>query len=256
MSVWREPTLHFVVLGGLLFGAYAWLSPVEVDPVQVTPALRDALSRQIEQRTGAAASAEAVEAAVSDWVDRELMYREALRLGLDRGDPIVRRRLVQKLEFLAEDAPASAPTDAELQAFLDAHAADFSDPARVSFEHVFFRRGRAELPGADPEANQRLVEAGGDPFVHGRVVTRRTAKQVAGLFGNDLADALPALETGTWSGPVKSAYGTHLVRITARHPGAVAKLEEVRAKVVARLAETRRAEARAALVKRLRAARE
>ncbi len=253
VSIWREPTLHFVVLGALLFAAYAWMAPDDPLRVVVTDALRDSLARQLRGQTGAEPSVEAVEAAVQAWVDRELLYREALRLGLDAGDPIVRRRLIQKLEFLAEEAPTEALGTAALRTYLRAHADAFRTAARVSFEHVFLRRERAALGEGVLATLRGGGDAKGDAFVHGRSIRRRTQAQVRGLFGGDFADAIAPLPVGGWHGPLPSAYGTHLVRVTERVAGAVPPLESVRGQVEAHLAEARRGAARAALLERLRA---
>jgi len=258
MSLWREPLLHFTVLGGLVFAAHAAWAP-DPEPerrIVVTPELREALVRQHRLRTGADPDEGAVQAAVEAWVDREVLYREAVALGLDRGDPVVRRRLVQKLEFLAEDAPTETPDDAALTRHLATHAGEFAEPPRLTLAHVFLRRARAGEAdevlgslrgGADPAGL-------GDPFVHGREVKRRTAKQLGGLFGKAFAAAVSELPVGEdWRGPVGSTYGVHLVRVLERTPGRVPPLKAVRAKVVAHLDAQRRAAARVALVARLRA---
>lgn len=213
--------------------------------------LADGLARDQERRTGRAPTPEEREALLQRWIDDEVRYREALELGLDRGDVIVRRRLVQKLDFLLEGStPVPAPTDAELTAFLAANAARYARPDRVTIEHVFASYG---TPGAEAEARvtawmPRLAAGDapttlGDPFMHGRTMTQASADDLAGVFGPDFATAVMALAVDRWSGPIASSYGAHAVRVTARTPGSVPPLADVRDAV----ARDWRAERRAAL---------
>ncbi len=257
MSLVREPALHFVLIGAALFGVHAWLAPPEEEPrrVAVSGELVEALKAQHEAETGAPPDAAALRARVDAWVDREVLYREALALGLDAGDPVVRRRLVQKLEFLAEDAPAAAPDDATLEAHLAQNAEAFREPPTLSFEHVFLRRGRggeasdllaALRGGADPATL-------GSPFVHGRRFERQPGPRVRQRFGNLFVEAVSEHAGDDWFGPVESLYGQHLVRVFERTPGRVPPLTEIRPAVAAHWDAQRRVDARAALVRRLRA---
>ncbi len=211
----REPLVQFAAIGGALFAAYAVVG-------EAPPRARD-------QR------AIAVDGDVADrarFVDDEVLYREALALGLHRRDPIVRRRLIQKMEFLLEGGAGAAPADAELQAWIDEHAGELAAPPTIDFEHEV---------------------ASGGPFLLGRSFARKSRAQVAGTFGDGFADAVFALPVGTWSEPIASSYGTHRVRVTARRDGVVPDLDAVRGRVAAEVVAERRAAARNAGIAALRA---
>lgn len=256
----REPALHFVLIGAGIFALHSWLAPAPPrDPrrVVVTPEFADELAAVQAARTGRALAPGEREALVAQWVDDEILVREALALGLHAGDPVVRRRLVQKMEFLLEDAAAQAPpSEAELQAWLDGHADRFREPERLSFRHVFFTGD-----GAPEDARVALAwlaagradpERLGDAFILASSFSRRSREQIAATFGADFADAVVRLAPGEWSQPVRSSFGLHLVRVSERVPGRVPALAEVRARVAAELQEERRRTARASALAALR----
>lgn len=193
--------------------------------------------------------------------DAELV-REALELGMDRSDPVVRRRLVQRMELeAAARARDREPTEAELRAYLAQHAERFREPARVALDHVFFaderradaraaaERARAAL---EPEVEAEVAAARGDPFLHGHSLPPLSERALAGLFGTELAEAAPRLPVGAWSGPVRSSYGWHAVRVRAREPARTPELDAVRAAVREGWLEERGRAAVRALVAELR----
>ncbi|MFN8542945.1 MAG: peptidylprolyl isomerase [Candidatus Binatia bacterium] len=258
----REPLVHFAALGAALFALHRAVAPPPATRrIEVTRAVVEGLRRDHARRTGAPPTPTEEAALVDRWVDGEVMVREALALGLDRGDIIVRRRLLQKMEFLNEGAePVPAPTDAELEAWLAAHPGAHAVPDRVSLTHVFVSTERhgAAAEAAAAALRARVVAgedaAGlGDPFLRGREFPLYTETELAGVFGPALATAVLRLEPGTWSAPLHSSYGLHLVRVTERRPGRRPALAEVR-EAVARdwQAAQRDTGARAALA-RLRA---
>ncbi len=258
MRALLHPTTLFVLLGlGWAAVDAARRPPPDAPaPIVIDEALVDALRRQHVARTGAPPTAAELEAAVADQVDQQVLYREALAMGLAQGDPIVRRRLVQKMRFLLEDAPVRTPDDATLAAHLAAYPDRFARPRRVSFQHVFFRRERDD---AAVQAARAALAAGADPatlgdtFVHGGALRVKARDQLAGLMGGDFADAVMPGEPGDWFGPVASSYGRHLVRITEVLPGGAPTLAEARAEVEADWRREARAAAFDAALERLRA---
>jgi len=167
-----------------------------------------------------------------------VLFREALRLGLERDDPIVRRRLVQKMELLlSAAAEPEEPSDAELQAHLEAHTERFARSERVAFTQVFFSTERREDARADAEAARTALAEGADPLALGDPLTlgRRqppvAPAAIAGRYGEAFAEAVSALETGRWSAPIESPLGVHLVRLESREAGRAPELEEARAEV-------------------------
>jgi hypothetical protein len=239
----REPVVHFVALGALLFGLHAVVAgPSEAEdpagePVVVSDAFLEGLRERHRQRSGAEARDADL---VREYARDEVLYREAVRLGLDRGDPIVRRRLVRKMElFLRTTATVDEPTEAELAAYHQAHPGAYREPERASFELVHLsrdRRGdrlaqdaRALLETLDGEAPADA----GDPFLLGRRFTLQSPAQIRARLGPELAEAVGEGTDGEWAGPVLTNLGAFLVRVTERRPGRVAPLAEIRERVEA-----------------------
>jgi hypothetical protein len=236
----REPLVHVAVLGVLLFGLHRWVAPPNasreiVVPADALPSMRDDFRR----RTGRMPSATDEQALVDAYVDDEILVREALALGLDRGDVVVRRRLIQKMQLLLENTETvPAPTDAELQAYLASHAGRYASPPRVSFTHVFVSSQRAgDRAGSEAEALRAQLDAGadpatlGDPFLRGRELRLHAQGELASIFGAPFAAEVMALPEGTWSAPLRSTFGLHLVRVSEKRPGTAPELAAVREQV-------------------------
>lgn len=198
--------------------------------------------RLAEQRArGAETDLETIEAA---WIREEVLVREARRLRLDEGDPIVRRRLASKMELLLEaSADVPEPTETELRAALAANER-YHAPARVRFEHVFFASHRADAIADARAALPSPAPDLGDPFPLGRAIGPRTARELAGQFGPAFASAVEEAPLGEWTGPVESGFGAHLVRVTERRPGTTPAVDTVRDRVRADLLRERREAAR------------
>jgi len=246
----REPLVHFAVLGAALFALQRWATPPARDRIVVTAEVARGLRQDHARRYGAPPTAAEESVLVRRWVDDEVLVREATRLGLDRGDIIVRRRLIQKMQFLQESlARIPVPSDAELEAWLDAHATRYAAPARVSLTHVFVAADAHADPGTTAAQVAAALASGvdparlGDPFLRGRDLPLQTESQLAGVFGASFASAVASLPAGTWSAPLRSSYGLHLVRVDAREAGRRPTLDEVRRAVTDDWTEARRDEA-------------
>ncbi|MET0656225.1 MAG: peptidylprolyl isomerase, partial [Pseudoxanthomonas sp.] len=176
---------------------------------------------------------------IADAIREEVYYREAMALRLDQDDPLVRRRLRQKLEFLSEDtSPAPEPTDNQLQAYLHANADRFRAEPRLTFRHVYFDPHRDGTEKASVDLLNALrsnsaVDADGlgDSFLLGRRFDRATGSELTQMFGEDFATTLQGLSLGVWEGPVSSGLGVHLVQVQARLVGDVPALADVRSSV-------------------------
>lgn len=229
-----EPLVHFAILGLLLFALHAALSPAHVDPLVVDGARVRAAEAGLAQRLGRAPSAAEISAALQVELDDERLYREALALGLERDDPIVRRRLIQKLRFVHEDlAAAEAPDDAALAALRDEDPARYAVPERHALTQVLAARARHPDARAAAEALRERLLAGegpsglGDPCVHGQRFGPRPASAYAGMFGDDFAAALADMPQGTWT-LAPSSFGWHVVRVDARAPRGLPDLATLR----------------------------
>jgi hypothetical protein len=176
-------------------------------------------------------------------IREQILYREALAMGLDEDDTIVRRRMAQKVEFMFNDLiDAADPTDAELQQFLDANPDKFREPARTSFVHVYLN---ADKHGDDIETDARQLLAAlktadnglepantGEPFMFGYTFENQSEHQVERMFGQDFAESLATLTPGSWQGPIASGYGLHLVYIHDRTESWLPSLDDIRDSVL------------------------
>jgi hypothetical protein len=259
-SLLREPLLHFFALGALLFALYAWLqggSAKAPDAIVVTRGQQQSLALQFERTRQRPPTPEEQQGLIDSWVREEVLYREGLAMGLDRDDPVVRRRVGQKMEFITGDAMPAAPTARELQGWLDRHPGQYTTQARYTLQQIHFdpaRRGDKVM--ADIAAARRALESGklvmGDSTMLPATLTDATASQVQRAFGKPFVDALQTLPTGGWQGPVRSGFGLHLVRLVDRVPARQATLEQARAEVERDLLQARAIEAREAYFQTLR----
>jgi hypothetical protein len=258
----REPLLQFVVLGLLLFVGYRQLNATSESRerpgrIEFTPDdLRQITIGWVGQGRPAP-TPEQMQALVESRVREEVLYREALALGLDKDDTIVRRRMAQKMDFLFEDVAAlHEPSSEELEKWFATHAERFTLPARATFRHLYFspdRRGadaREDAARALPTLAGRPMDAPeatalADRFMFQDYYGDRTSEEVGKTFGPAFARALFAVAPGAWAGPIESGYGWHLVWVDAITPARVPVLEEVEADVKAAWLEERRAELRA-----------
>ena len=263
----RDPLGHFLLGGRLLFLLFGLVG--RGDPARdVIVVDRATLLGFVQQRTKAfdpalaatrldALSPAARQRLIEDYVREEALHREALALGLDAGDYVIRRRLVQKLEFVAQGfgEAGAAPSEEELAEFFAARSEEYAVEPAITFAHVFFdaeRRGREAARRAAEAAREELAQERvpfseatrhGDRFLYHVNYVERTPDYVASHFGKEMADALFALdpeETG-WRGPFESPYGSHVVLVTARKQGRTPALDEIRGRV---LEDARRARIR------------
>jgi len=257
----REPLLRFVLLGAVLVVLRSALGPTsESRRIEVDASVRRGLRQDQLRRSGSAPTPEEEQRLIERYVDEEVLYREALALGLDRGDVIIRRRLLQKMEFLADEAePIAEPSDVELTSFLTANPARYATEPRVALSQVFVGTDRHGSAAEEIARALRVqLQAGadpatlGDPFPRGRDFGPATERELAAVFGPAFAARAIELADGLWSEPIRSSYGFHLVRPSARLPGGPPRLDEVRNTVRVDWLGEKRAERRRAALDALR----
>jgi hypothetical protein len=263
----REPLLQFLVLGAALFLLFQWRGDREPDTgrdrIVVSQGTLESLAQKFRRLWLRPPTVEELNGLVEDHIREEVYYREALAMGLDRDDTIVRRRMRQKMEVFFEDLAAlDEPSDEELAAFLSANPERFRIPARLTFQHVYLNPDKSGAEG-DAAAGRLIAalnrpddppspESLGDPFMLGHRFSDVTTVEVDRLFGEGFSASLSNLGPGTWRGPVPSGYGPHLVRVENRVPGRVPELDEVREAVLREWTDARRKEINEATYQRLR----
>ncbi len=237
----KEPLVHFLVLGLAVFLLYGALNPSDKtspDEIVIT-------SARIEQLTGLYAktwqrppSAQELKGLIDDYVKEEIYYREAMALGLDTDDTVIRRRLRQKMEFVSDaEVGALTPTDAELDAHLKAHVDRFRIEPVMTFQHIFLNPAIRGV-GLTSDAQAMLAQLRADPETDPATLGDQTLLPVAlpptgqmsieRTFGAAFADRLAKVPVNEWTGPVSSSYGVHLVRVSDRTDARNPLLAEVR----------------------------
>ena len=238
----REPLVHFLALGSglfLLFALFGGPNQSRSDQI-VVPSNQVALLAEGFRRTWQRPpSTTELAGLVEDHIREEIYYREALKMGLDSNDTIVRRRMRQKMEFFTDDLVAAVePTQEDLRTYLTKHEEAFRVAPRLTLDHIYFnfdRRGEAALDDAR-QLRDRLGGAEsdidltslGDPLPLPTTYTDAYLGELASRFGSAFADRLMELPVGTWEGPIESGFGLHLILIADRKPGEVPPFEEVR----------------------------
>ncbi len=240
----REPLVHFLLIGAVLFGVYSFTqagrpASASSKEIQLTVDELSQLALLFQSQWRREPTPEEFSRLVENKVQNEVLYREALAMGLDREDEIVKRRMAQKMRFLAEDvAAAREPTTAELRTWYEKNSASFAQPPRLSFRHLYFspdRRG----PRARDDAAKALAALAGqpedakaasslaDPFMFQEYYRDRAPEYLAKEFGPQFALAVAKLEAGSWQGPIESGFGWHLLFVDTVIPGRVPAFEEI-----------------------------
>jgi hypothetical protein len=265
-AFFREPLVHFLAIGAgffLLWQAFGDRLPAQRDRIVITPAQVERLADVWTKTRLRPPSAQELAGLVEQEIDEEVLYREAIAMGLDRDDLIIRRQLCVKMEFLTDDVAAvEKPTQEQLQTFLEQHHDKFGIDPLTTFRQVYInqsKRGKAALTEAErllalltdrtPSNWQTL----GDPLPLPNEFEAASQTEVAGLFGREFPKKLSGLPVGHWAGPIASGYGLHLVLIRERTQGRVPALAEVRDAVEREWRAVRRQELKEELRRRLRA---
>ena len=265
MGRWlKEPLIHFLLLGVLIFVVYDQMAGDgrAADEIFISKGQQENLLNTFSRTWQRPPTPQEFQGLLKDYIRQEIAYRESKQMGLEDNDIVIRRRLRQKLELLAEDvASLAAPSDKELQAYLDTHSEEFMVEPRLTLRQVYFSRDRR---GAAAEQDaltllQRITTDGpegafetfGDPLPLPAELQNLREGEIARLFGSVFTDGLKGIETGRWSGPVESGFGIHLVFIEERVEGRAPGLDEVRGAVQREWLSKRRVEAVDSLYERL-----
>jgi hypothetical protein len=235
----RDPLVHFFLIAGAIFGLYAIIDdsppPVAANALVITEDDARQLVAEFEATWRRPPSVEELDYMIGQRVREEVYVREALALGLDGGDAVIRRRLQTKMEFLTESgAEALRPDDATLEAHRAANPDRFAQPALIGFEQILLAEGigveeaaalagRMNLGGDPGEAARRTLLPPGFPL--------NPVQVIDGSFGTGFFDELGTLPLGVWAGPVETPLGDHLVRVTERRKARVPPLSEIRERV-------------------------
>jgi hypothetical protein len=241
----REPLVHFLLMGAALFlifelsdnPAGEQSSRIVISDGQIE--FLKANYARARQRTP---SEEELQGLIESYVREEILYREALALGLDKNDSVIRNRLRQKMQLMSDDlAGIAVPTDDQLQHFLEMNSDKFRSEALIAFRHVFFDIAKRGI-SADDEAAAMLSllldeKKKSDPDTLGDRLMQPTSfnltpvSEIAKLFGKPFSQELSNISPGKWTGPIQSGYGLHLILVTDYVDDSLPQLDEIRGTV-------------------------
>jgi len=229
MKFLREPLLHFMLIGAaiyLLYAVFAEPAAEETDKTIIVSAGEiEWMNTAWQKRWSRAPTSEELDGLIKQYIKETVLYREALTMGLNKHDQVIRRRLAQKLEFLAKDLVAlTPPTEEELQVYFTEHQEYYTEPTRFTFTQVFIdpdKRGDATLEDAE-KIKATLIARGesiddvsgtGDDIMLQNYYLEKDQAEIQKQFGSGFAESLVELSPGQWHGPVLSGYGVHLVYV-------------------------------------------
>ena len=237
----KEPLLHFLG-GAILVFAFFWATGSNRDPADYSISISEQdiirLKAGWQQNFRRPPTDEELASLIDQEITEEIYYREALRLGLDQGDPVIRRRLFTKMRFLNdEEADSGEPSDAVLQKWMNDNPEKYSLSPSYNFDQIYLGQGD-KLNAAEIQTNMVQLNNGGikpsdisQPLSLPTTVKAMSAPSISRQFGEQFAAVLTGLQTGKWEGPVPSGFGVHLVKITDVTPGKTASLDDVRQRV-------------------------
>ncbi len=259
----KEPLLHFLLIGVGLFVVFGIVKPS--DDVRESDGKIVISAGRIEQLSSIYAktwqrppSKDEMQGLIDDFILEEIYYRQAIKMGIDRDDTIIRRRLRQKVEFLTDDTTSLIqPTDEELAAYIAANADKFRNDSTYTFQQIYINPEKHgdDLKGyvdAQLKALQAGEQVNGDPGLIQAGLGAEHGRAVDGIFGRGFAGKLDELEIGKWLGPIQSGLGVHLIKLDARVPGEVPELEDIRPVVEREWSNQKRVEMRKAVNEKLR----
>ena len=230
----REPLLHFLLIGLALFLLYDHVSPGDSDShrIVVGQSQVDDMVRQYQSTWTRSPSQSEIRRLIDAYVHDEIVYREGLSMGLDKNDAVIKRRIRQKYELIAEEEERSQPTEADLAAYLKAHPADFMRPAIVTFDQLYFDPATTS-PSAVGTVKAALQKGAspatlGQPSMLPRHVANGDIDLVAREFGENFGKRVAVAPVGTWVGPLASGIGVHLVRVSNRTAQTLPPLNQIR----------------------------
>lgn len=239
---WREPLIHFFILGLAVFGLHAALDrkpeATVNDPylVEVSSADIEWMRTIFKKRMGRGPTVQDLRGQVSQLIREQILSREAVAMGIDEGDIVVRRRLAQKMEFLFKDLSAmTEPTEDDLRKYFFENRRKYEVSPQVTFTQVYFSVENRGVEGAK-QAAQALIKEDGDPYripalgdasILSPGCTQCSEIEIRNRFGADFAEAVKNLKPGLWNGPVKSAYGFHAIYIHERQETKLAKFRDI-----------------------------
>lgn len=240
----RDPLAHFLVVGLMFYGGTQYTQTEQQHkPITISAEHQETMAEHFSHAFLYPPKPEELAKLVEQSVADEVLYREGLRYGLDQDDPVVRKRLIQKMNFMLEGAATPpVPSQAELSAFFEANLERYRQAEKITFQHVFFDKQRRQAATAEDavatlkslkSATVNESSVAGDPFIRGNNFTQLNAEQIDRIMGAGFTDQMKQAIPQEWYGPINSPYGAHLIKIASHVPATTPALLLVRERVYA-----------------------
>ena len=232
----KQKLLIFFSIGLFIFVIDIIFNEDSPNKITVYESELDSLINTWITQVGREPTNEEIDGIIKQLIDEEILYREALKLGLDKNDIIIKRRLAQKISFLKQESISRNPSEEEIKEYYSDHTQDYFVESTYTFSHIYFSK--------DNQAQSRSIKAlesilqgeepssFGDPFLLGKNFSIKTSKELKRSFGDQFSDSIKNLKTKMWDGPISSEYGEHLIFLNSYTDSYLPKLNQVRSIVV------------------------
>ena len=232
----KQKLLIFFSIGLMIFAIDIVFNEDSSNKVIIYESELDSLINTWVTQVGREPTNEEIDGIIKQLIDEEILYREALKLGLDKNDIIIKRRLAQKISFLKQESISKNPSEEEINKYYKSHTEDYFVESTYTFSHIYFSK--------DNQAQSRSVKAlksiqqgeepskFGDPFLLGKNFSIKTSKELKRSFGDKFSDSIKSLEIKKWDGPISSEYGEHLIFLNSYTDSFLPELDQVRSIVV------------------------
>ncbi len=243
----REPLVHFLFVGVVIFAVYYYMNPDDGSSdgmqIRITSGDIDRFKQIFKKQWQRMPNEQEMQGLVRAHLKEEILYREALALGLEKDDTIVRRRLAQKMEFFITDITIPSDVDDKvLMTYYQKYPQRYSRAVKLTFRHIYFNPDQRKERLMDEasallntlkstNAGMDVPEQYGDRFMFGTKYKLASINEIKREYGQDFSQQLEGLETGSWQGPIMSGYGVHLIYIAERKTASVYPLKEIRERV-------------------------
>jgi hypothetical protein len=265
-NLFKEPLVHFLFIGAglfLLFGIFNNPAEPQSSRIVISTGQIDYLKANFTRTWQRSPTEQELQGLIDSYIREEIFYREALAMGLDRDDSVIRRRLKQKLEIMSDDlAGVAMPSDEDLRQFLSSHPESFRYEPQIAFRHIYLntdQRGNSAMDEAvrlldklSTSGNKINPDMLGDSFILPKSFDLSSVSGIAGLFGERFSAEIMKIKPGHWAGPIMSGYGLHLVLVSQKIEGRLPELAEVREEVEREWFASHRKKLKEVLYKKLR----
>lgn len=234
-KILREPLFHFILLGSLLFALFYVINPAEnKEEIIIDTNLVTELTAKWGQKRNRQPTLNEIQGLISEYLEQEIFYREALKMNLDHNDEIVKRRLAQKMEFISDElAETLQPTDKILENYYTKNKKNYSKPPIYNLQQVYFNTNKRPAPHEDAlDALKSDNPTGlGDAISLPKQYQNTSGVKLAIDFGTQFSKSIDTLKLGTWAGPIQSGLGVHIVKISSKKEAGFYSFEEVKNRV-------------------------